>query len=335
MKKFVLLFFLLVLLAGCSTFKKSQRMDLSPFAEYTVNLAADIEFGMTNGSKVHYLMDYRGDTQVLEHKAKWEYVRMLVRAIVAYSVEVTTLGGSKLPEAERNEEFALFLDRLVRPAIQEYPDTIRFSEAGLDSLLADVRVQAAFLDALGSAQPLIDEIARLSELIFDDLQDSLDQTADHLLARIEGDNADVKFVRARLKKAQRRMVDSVIILGRIRGGEDDLWPELLANEPQLRDFIPRDREPTAADMQIIEDRLFYLMEKIMDFKIQFSPDMAYYRNQVLELDELYKSAMMHLKKSRVTVIVWARAHRDLARGITDPAKIDIFDITKKAVKTAL
>ena len=335
MKKMLLLVPCLLLLAGCSTFKKSQRLDLSPFAEYTVNLASDIEFGLTTGSKVHYLMDYRSDPQVLEHKALWQYVRQLVRAIVAYSVEVTTLGGSKLPEAERNEEFAMFLDRLVRPSLAKYPDTIRITEAGLDSLLVDVREQKTFLDALGSAQPLIDEIARLSELIFDELQDSLDNTADHLLASIEEDNADVKFVRARLKEVQKRWVDSLMILGRIRRGEDDLWDKLLETEPQLADFLPQDREPTAADIQAVEDRLFYLMEKVVDFKEQYAPDMAYYRNQVLELDELYKSAMLHIKKSRVTVIVWARAHRDLARGVTDPAKIDIFDITKKAVKTAL
>jgi len=42
-----------------------------------------------------------------------------------------------------------------------------------------------------------------------------------------------------------------------------------------------------------------------------------------------------LRKSRITVIVWSRAHRDLARGIVDPARINIFDLTKKAIDTAL
>ena len=335
MKKLILLAPVLMLLTGCSTFKKSQRLDLSPFAEYTVSLAADIEFGMTNGSKVHYLMDYRSDPVVKAHNEKWNYVRQLVRAVVAYSVEVTTLGGSKLKESERNEEFAVFLDRLVRPAIHEYPDTIHFTEAGLDSITADVRAQKSFLDALGSAQPVIDEIARLSELVFDDLQDSLDETADHLLARIEEDNRDIKFVRKRLKERQAEVVQSLGLLAKYRAGEKSILPELLEYEPQLKDYLPTDREPTFEEVQRAEDRLLFLMEKAVDFKEQFAPDMAYYRNQVLELDGLYKFAMMHLKKSRITVMVWAKAHRDLARGITDPAAIDIFDITKKAVKTVM
>ena len=335
MKKLILLAPVLMLLAGCSTFKKSQRLDLRPFAEYTVSLASDIEFGMTSGAKVHYLMDYRDDPVIEAHNTQWDYVRQLVRAIVAYSVEITTLSGSQLTESGKNQEFAVFLGRLVRPAIVKYPDAIRISAAGLDSITTDVRAQTTFLGALGSAQPVIDEIARISELVFDELQDSLDDTADHLLARIEEDNADVKFVRKRLKAAQARYVKSIIILGRIRAGEDTLWPDLLANEPQLKEIIPTDREPNREDVKRVEDRLFYMMDKVVDFKMQFAPDMEYYRNQVSELDDLYKFAMLHLKKARVTVMVWARAHRDLARGITNPAKIDIFDITKKAVKTVM
>ncbi len=335
MKKLILLAPVLMLLTGCSTFKKSQRLDLSPFAEYTVSLAADIEFGMTNGSKVHYLMDYRSDPVVKAHNEKWIYVRQLVRAVVAYSVEVTTLGGSKLKESERNEEFALFLDRLVRPSILKYPDTIRFTEAGLDSITADVRAQKTFFDALSSAQPVIDEIARISELIFDDLQDSLDETAEHLHTRIEEDNEDIKFVRARVKERQAEVVQSLGLLAKYRAGDKSVLPELLESEPQLKDYLPTDREPTFEEVQQVEDRLMFLMGKAVDFKEQFAPDMAYYRNQILELDDLHKFAMMHLKKSRVTIMVWAKAHRDLARGITDPAKIDIFDITKKAVKTVM
>ena len=45
--------------------------------------------------------------------------------------------------------------------------------------------------------------------------------------------------------------------------------------------------------------------------------------------------MLQLKKARVTVLIGARAHRNLSEGVTDPAKIDIFDVTKKAVDTVL
>ncbi len=44
---------------------------------------------------------------------------------------------------------------------------------------------------------------------------------------------------------------------------------------------------------------------------------------------------IQLKKARVTIMIWAKAHRNLAEGVSDAAKIDIFDVTKKAVSTVL
>jgi len=325
----------LLLLSGCSTFKQSRRLDLAPFAEYTVRLASDIEFGMTSGAKVHYLMDYRKDPVVRAHAAKWDNVRSLVRSVVSYSVEITTLGNSSLSEKERNERFALFLDRLARPVIEENPDKIHITHAKLDTILYDVRHQPTFLAALGSAQPLIDESARIAEIIFDDLQDSLSETADYLVHQIEEENRNVIQVRKNLIASQERMVRSIQLLMQYRSGNTAVLPELLENEPQLRQYLSTDREPTFEEVQAAEDRLAYMMAKVVDFKEQFAPDMAYYRNQMLELDEIYKLALSHIKRARITIMVWERSHRNLAEGVTDPARIDLFDIAKKAVNTAI
>ena len=335
MRRLVAFACIITLLPGCSYLKQSQRLDLSPFAEYTVTLASDIEYGMTKGSRIHYLMDYRADPMVVEHGQDWDEVRRLLRSVVAYSVEITTLGSSPLPEKQRNKEFAVFLDRLVRPVLHNHPRGIHITEVGLDSIIADVRSQKKFLGALGAAQPLIDEASRIAELIFDDTQDSLDEVAEHLRDRIEEDNANVIHVRKAIMAGQERLVKSITLLGQYRAGDTAVLPALLQNEPQLRAYLPEDRQPTFDEVQSAEDRLLFMMEKAVDFKEQFAPDMAYYRNQVLELDDIYSNAQLQLKKSRVTVMVWARAHRDLARGISDPARIDIFDITKKAVRTAL
>lgn len=81
--------------------------------------------------------------------------------------------------------------------------------------------------------------------------------------------------------------------------------------------------------------------KHLDFKpfaeytISLAPDLETYREQQRELDDLYVGAREQLRKSRITVIVWSRTHRDLARGIVEPAKVNIFDLTKKAIDTAL
>jgi len=323
------------LLAGCSQLRSTQRLDLAPFAEYTVNLAADIEYGLTKGARVRYLQDYRGDPEVVANNEQWNRVRTLLRSVVAYSVEITTLGNSQLSERGRNEELAKFLDRLVRPVMQDNPDLLHISEARLDTILVDIKDQQKFLDALGSAQPLIDESARIAELIFDDLQDSLDETADHLRRRIEADSADVRRVRGLILEGQARIFESLILLGRYRGGDESALEQLTANEPETAELMSTTGKLTLAEIQQLEERLLYKLDTGANMKDLITPDLEYYRNQVSELDELYTNSMLHLKKARVTVMVWARAHRDLAHGITDPANIDIFDITKKAVNTVL
>jgi hypothetical protein len=212
---------------------------------------------------------------------------------------------------------------------------IHISAAGLDSILTGIRARKSFLGALGEAQPVIDEAARIAELVLDDVQDSLDHAAEYLREQVKQENANVIYVRTSLLAGQERVVKSIGLLSRYRAGDESVLPELLENEPQLRACLPSDRKPTFEEVQNAEDRLLFMMEKAVDFKEQFAPDMQYYRNQVLELDDLYSNAMLHLKKARVTIIVWARAHRDLSTGVTDPARIDLFDVAKKAMKTVM
>ena len=40
-------------------------------------------------------------------------------------------------------------------------------------------------------------------------------------------------------------------------------------------------------------------------------------------------------KAQAAIFVWVRVHRKLAQGITDPAKINLMGLTKKAIDAAL
>ena len=54
-----------------------------------------------------------------------------------------------------------------------------------------------------------------------------------------------------------------------------------------------------------------------------------------ELFDAAKAADDNLRRTRVTVFVWSSAHRRLGAGITDPAKINMMDIAKKAMNAAI
>jgi hypothetical protein len=336
MRTLMLIVALAFVTSGCSYFRGQERLDLNPFAERTVSLAADIEFAIIQSNSAHYLRDYRNDPEVLNHGEKWDKVRALLRAVVAYSIEISTLGASQLDGVERSERFATFLDRLLREPLQNPPTAVRFSINDLDVMLADIREQTDFLDALRAAQPFIDELARVADLLFDITQDELDFVAEHLHQRIGADNAGPVMAWEALAEAQMRIFTSLGMIRRYRFEPSTvLLDSIYGNEPELADIPKSAAAPTSKEVTDMNLSLVSKLQIGVDLKELLMPDLEYYLAQRRELDDLYKNAQIQLKKSRVTIIIWARAHRNLSEGVTDPAKIDIFDLTKKAVDTAL
>jgi hypothetical protein len=332
----VILILAAISVAGCSYLKSSQRLDLAPFAERTVSLAADIEYSVVTRGSAHYLREYKTDEIVIAHGEQWDEIRGLLRGVVAYSIEISTLGASQMGEPERIEHFAKFLDRLLREPLQDPPATVRFTLDDLDAMLVDIREQPDFLAALKSAQPFIDELARISDLLFDVTQDELDAVVAHLHKRIGEDNAGPMMAWDLIADAQFRIFSSLGTLRQYRLTHGTvLLDSLYTNEPALRDFAADPEDPTSTEITAMTNDLVQALRGGVGLKDLLKPDLEYFANQQRELDQLYADAQLQLKRARVTIMIWARAHRNLSEGITDPARIDIFDITKKAVNTAL
>ena len=334
MIRYIYLAVLVAMVAGCSYVRSTKHLDFKPFAEYTITLAADIEYGLAS-NKIYYLREFRSDPTVVGHNELWNGVRMILKGIVAYSVEVTTLGGSTLGGPERCDRFADFLDGLVRPVLIQYPGVLHATPADLDTMLTNIRKQKKLLDALWEAQPLIDEIARVSDIVFDRVGDDLDAIAEYLVAKIDSANADTVLYKKMFERFQSQTFASLVLLGEYRRGDKAAYDRLFEKDPQLRELVDSDGKLSIKEIQAIEERLLFKAQKAREFKEQLAPDLELYRNQHLELDGLYKNAMHQLKKARVTVVVWSRAHRNRAQGIVDPARVNIFDLTKKAVNVAL
>jgi hypothetical protein len=338
MRKIVFISVLIVALSGCSTvnrtFKSRKTLDFKPFAEYTISLAADIEYGISQ-QRIYYLRDFRHDPELDRHEDMWKGVRAILKGVVAYSVEVTTLGSSTLSGTERCDRLAEFLDQLTRPVLLQYPAVFNPTPADLDTLLMNIRAQKNLLAGLNKAQPLVDELARVADIVFDHVNDSLDEVAGYLVTRIDSANADFVRFYDLTQQLQNNTFQALVYLGEYRRGDATAVERLFTVDPTLKVFAKSENKLTMDEMQAIEDRLLGKAEKAREFKEQLQPDLEIYRKQQQELADVYNNAKRQLRKARITVIVWSRAHRDLAQGIVEPAKVNIFDLTKKAVDTAL
>jgi hypothetical protein len=324
-----------LMVSGCSMFSASRRVDITPFAENTINLVAEINYGMDANQAV-YLRRYAGGEPVAEYSTHWEYFRPVLRNIGIYSLALVTLQRSNISGNEKAVQLADLLDRMFEDALVSGRSGYNLTPDQLRGVLADIRTQKTLLDALTAAQPIVDEVARFSGEYLDVIKASQDRTEAWLVQQVDKDFEAVLAFEERAKWAQNRFLGSLALLGDYRQGRDqEALTELVQTDAELGEIVPDPSRVQASDLQAIEDRLVYRLARTQELKEQIKFDLDTYRNMTVELDKLVQDANNNLRRTRLTIFVWAAAHRRLAAGITDPAKIDLMGVAKRALDIAV
>ena len=229
---------------------------------------------------------------------------------------------------------ATYLDDLLRSVLNGPAPDLNFTNAELDTILKDIRVQRNLFDALNAAQPVINELARASGDLFEETKDALDSTTDEIRQRIMDENQILVEGDKNLINAQMNTITNIGYLSQYRRGNKAAMDSLLAKEPSLKEVIKSPKKITMQDLQAIENRMIFILNALHDVREQLNPDLEIYWKQQKELDELYITYNMAIRKAKIAIIVWSRAHQRLAAGVTDPAKIDVFGIARKVAGAA-
>ena len=82
MRKLALAIVILSIQTGCSYLRSEQRLDLAPFAENTISLAAEIEYGMTESSRLVNLRELWDDPAIIEHRMTMTSERMPIMSFL-------------------------------------------------------------------------------------------------------------------------------------------------------------------------------------------------------------------------------------------------------------
>jgi hypothetical protein len=149
-------------------------------------------------------------------------------------------------------------------------------------------------------------------------------------ARIEERYRDVRTADALLARRQLLTVYNIAWLPQIRDGVPGALDSLLVREPSLPAVIDPADGLDAVEIQRIEDRLLAILTRLREIREQLAPDIVMYYEQQRELDELENIWQAELRKARVAVVAWARAHKRMSQGVLDPADIDVLGIARKA-----
>ena len=308
-------------------------MDLSPFAENMIEMAADIQYGLAQ-EEVVYLRNYMDLPGLDGLNIYLDKIRTVMRGSIAYSIEVVTLSNSTLSGAEQCEALADYLDDLLRPVLEAPSPPLHFTVAELDTILIETRQQTRLLDALSKTQPIVNEIARAMSEILDDANLAVND-ANHVISKaVEEDNEILIKGMRNIRDYQMKAIISVEYIAKYRRGNPEAFDTLLQLQPSLREVVSSTSNPTREDLVAVEQRLIFLMKTLSDIRSHMMPDLELYWKQQAELEDLTKAYKAALRKAQVAMIAWSRSHQRLAAGITDPAKIDVLGLAKKAAKAA-
>ena len=318
----------LAFLSGCAQFKSRKRMDLGPFAEDLIAVAGDIQYGLGQQQFVT-LYEYLDVPEVADLQMLAGKVRSIVRGTITYSIQIVTLADSRMSGPERAGALADQIDVLLRPVLAAPAPELLMTVAELDTILAEVRSRRDLLEAIEAAQPIVDEIARASGTVFDQTKVAIDNLVHATWVRIQAEYAPILQTDKALRDAQLRTVSHVGYLVEYRRGNAAALDSLVAGEPSLVAEVAG-RGVAEQDLRAIEERLLFKLRALSELREQIEPDLRMMHEKNRELGQFRASTNAALRQGRVAILAWSRAHDRLGQGITDPAKINVLGIARKA-----
>lgn len=321
-------------LAGCSSFRSKKRLDMGRFAEDMIAVAGEIQYNLGQKQPI-YLRDYFDTPELGPMRIQAGHAKHLVRGVINYSIQLVTVGDSQKPGHEKALAVAGYLEDILQPFLKGTESTLDLTRAEFDTILTDIRAQKNYLDALNAAQPVVDELAIASGKIFDGTKTAMDVAGLALRKRIQEHFHDVRLADELLKRRQIHTVFNIAYLPQIRLGVPGALDSLMAREPSLPALVDPSDGLDASETQRVEDRLLMILTRIREVRQQLEPDIEMYYQQQKELDEMESIWHAELRKARVSVLAWARAHKRMAQGTIDPAEIDIQGIARKASRGIL
>jgi hypothetical protein len=258
-----------------------------------------------------------------------------MRGVALYSTQIVSIYESNLPESRKASELAHYLDEAVRERIQADPMAQQFFTPGrLDTAVADARRASTFMGALGAAQPVVSAALSFGNDVYDSLDVSIEIAANDINGRIETEWASLKAQVEELTDLELHAVREYTLLARYRLGDPATLDTLRSLDPAVASAIPAGKTVTAATVDATEKRLLSQIDTVNALRAHLDQEFEVYQAEQRELDSLRSQSQEASRLGRITLILWARSHRNLAAGVSVPAQIDLMGMFRSAAGRA-
>jgi hypothetical protein len=316
--------------AATKPFQSTQQLDLEPFAEQLFVMVGDIQFGL-NRTRVTHLIPYTSSTEVEDYRQTWEVMQENLDKILAYSGRVVSLSESRINGNEKAADLSRFIDQ-IRPLESAQLDvTFGMSEQDIRQLILAIRYQESLLDALRVAQPLVDTTVKYMVESIDKLKVVKDGAEAKIDANINDSHSVPLAYPKTLLERQTAVIYQLQLLDRYRKGDSSSLKQMARADAELKTFIHAGKASTFQGQKELEKLLTHRLTVVDGQKKLLQKALEQYHAEKRELGELSEISDQNLYKAKLAVLLWGQVHRRMANGITEPGKLNLFNLLNKTV----
>jgi len=320
---------ILSLLGGCAKFSSSRKMDPGPFGENVTVMVGDIT---SEVRQPFYIKKYIYGPNLEEYQTEWQIMRKTLRNIVLYSTQVVNIAQSPMTERKKPNALAATLREILNPVPEERLADFQLTRPELNELIRNVEIQDTMLDALKEAQPIVDRVASYVDIHFDRVETALNKLIREIDQRMDARwHLNRENVEA-LYALQGRTIKSYALLYKYREGDPAGLDALRENDPALQNALGKDRPVSEKELVVTEAEIMGRLKNLYSIRDHLLPQVEQYLAEARERDELYTAHKETGKKIRTTIMLWGRAHRNLAAGIPVPPEIDLYSVMLGSIK---
>jgi hypothetical protein len=229
-----------------------------------------------------------------------------------------------------------FVNELIYPEEMVERVHVKMGEAETKKIIQNIHEQEDLLAALRAAQPLIDESSRAAQLFMDEFKAAYEDTAAAVLRSVDEEHGTVLAQDKLLRDQERDILDLYQKLIAYLHGNKALLEEFKAIKSQTAAFdnVTLDDGLTVQEAWKVEDVLMQRMARISTQRQAIAPELELYQTKRAELSKLSDNIEQTIVKARAAIISWNRVHQQMSKGITKPADINLFGITKQIINSA-
>jgi hypothetical protein len=312
-------------LSSCTTlstkFRGVTKADIGFFADETITILSQADFAFTRNETV-YTREFFSPDGVEEHQlqALVTQVEILFDRILDYSLGLVVIYQTKGSDAKRVEAYADSLEIID----DKFLEAVKLPRESFEELIAEIRKQEKFIDALQAAQPILNGAGWYMNTVLNDMVDATDKLALRVEEQIDKRYAEIIWYQEALEEEKNTVLNALKLVYNTFSGDKGAYDRLRASGAIRQQGLLPKSTPSQKELEAIADHLMTRLEALHKISQQVDPMWNLYRAAHTELDQLYDKMIESINKARVLIIVWVSAHYQMASGKKAPA--EWFDI---------